>query len=339
MFDALDDAQVQKMLDCEHGGLNESFAELYGRTGNRRWLALSERIYHRRILEPLSRGEDCLANVHANTQIPKLIGLARLHELTGESRHLKAASFFWETVTDNYSYVIGGNADQEYFQAPRSIAHHITEQTCESCNSYNMMKLTRLLYAQNPSARYFDYYERTHLNHILAQHHPKTGMFAYMVPLMSGTHREFSRPIDDFWCCVGTGMESHAKHGDSIFWTQGNDVIVNLYIPARVELAAAGSRNAARDGLSLCGRYCIDGDGERGEAACGDFSAHSGLVREAQCERERSSVDSPRDRWLPASAAHLEAGRCHSSRSAAQTAARSDPRMIRTRLPCCLGLW
>jgi uncharacterized protein len=236
VFDALDDAQVQKMLDCEHGGLNESFAELYGRTGNRRWLALSERIYHRRILEPLSRGEDCLANVHANTQIPKLIGLARLHESTGESRHLKAASFFWETVTANYSYVIGGNADQEYFQAPRSIAHHITEQTCESCNSYNMMKLTRFLYAQNPSARYFDYYERTHLNHILAQHHPKTGMFAYMVPLMSGTHREFSRPIDDFWCCVGTGMESHAKHGDSIFWTQGSDVIVNLYIPAVLNL-------------------------------------------------------------------------------------------------------
>ncbi len=240
VFDALDDAQVQKMLDCEHGGLNESFAELYGRTGNRRWLTLSERIYHRRILEPLSRGEDCLANVHANTQIPKLIGLAKLHESTGESRHLKAASFFWETVTDNYSYVIGGNADQEYFQAPRSIAHHITEQTCESCNSYNMMKLTRLLYAQNPSARYFDYYERTHLNHILAQHHPKTGMFAYMVPLMSGTHREFSRPIDDFWCCVGTGMESHAKHGDSIFWTQGNDVIVNLYIPAVLSLPRPG---------------------------------------------------------------------------------------------------
>jgi DUF1680 family protein len=237
VFDALDDAQVQKMLDCEHGGLNESFAELYGRTGNRRWLALSETIYHRKILEPLSRGEDCLANIHANTQIPKLIGLARLHELTGESRHIKAAGFFWETVTRDYSYVIGGNADREYFQAPRSISRHITEQTCESCNSYNMMKLTRYLYADKPSARYFDYYERTHLNHILAQHHPQTGMFAYMVPLMSGSHREFSKPFDDFWCCVGTGMESHAKHGDSIYWTSGNDVIVNLYIPSALNLS------------------------------------------------------------------------------------------------------
>jgi DUF1680 family protein len=237
VFDALSEEQIQKLLSCEHGGLNESFAELYSRTGNRRWLALSETIYQRSVLEPLSRGEDCLPNIHANTQIPKLIGLARLHELTGEARHLKAASFFWDTVTRNYSYVIGGNADREYFAGPRSIARHITEQTCESCNSYNMMKLTRYLYAQQPRASYFDYYERTHLNHILAQHHPQTGMFAYMVPLMSGSHREFSTPFDDFWCCVGTGMESHAKHGDSIFWTQGNDVIVNLYIPATLNLS------------------------------------------------------------------------------------------------------
>lgn len=237
VFDALNEEQIQKMLGCEHGGLNESFAELYSRTGNRRWLALSETIYHRKVLEPLSRGEDCLPNIHANTQIPKLIGLARLHELTGEARHLKAASFFWETVTRDYSYVIGGNADREYFEGPRSISRHITEQTCESCNSYNMLKLTRYLYAQQPRASYFDYYERTHLNHILAQHHPQTGMFAYMVPMMSGSHREFSTPFDDFWCCVGTGMESHAKHGDSIFWTRGNDVIVNLYIPATLNLS------------------------------------------------------------------------------------------------------
>jgi uncharacterized protein len=240
--DALNDAQIQSMLDCEHGGLNESFAELYQRTCDQRWLKLSERIYHRKILEPLSRGEDCLPNIHANTQIPKLIGLARLHELTGEPKYLRAARFFWETVTRDYSYVIGGNGDREYFQAPRSISRHITEQTCESCNSYNMLKLTRHLYAANPSARYFDYYERTHLNHILAQHHPRTGMFAYMVPLMSGSHREYSTPFEDFWCCVGTGMESHAKHGDSIFWTQGQDVIVNLYIPATLDLPTIGLR-------------------------------------------------------------------------------------------------
>jgi DUF1680 family protein len=252
VFDALDDAQIQKVLDCEHGGLNESFAELYSRTGNRRWLSLSETIYHRKILQPLSRGEDCLPYIHANTQIPKIIGLARLHELTGEPRHGKAAQFFWDTVVQDYSYVIGGNADREYFQAERSIARHITEQTCESCNSYNMLKLTRHLYAADPDARYFDYYERTHLNHILAQQNPATGMFAYMVPLMSGTHREYSTPFDDFWCCLGTGMESHAKHGDSIFWLNGRDIIVNLYVPATLTLPREGI------GLRLETRYPFD---------------------------------------------------------------------------------
>ena len=254
VFDALDDAQIQRVLDCEHGGLNESFAELYSRTGNRRWLSLSETIYHRKILQPLSRGEDCLAYIHANTQIPKIIGLARLHELTGEPRHMQAAQFFWDTVVHDYSYVIGGNSDREHFQASRSIARHITEQTCESCNSYNMLKLTRHLYGAARHARYFDYYERTHLNHILAQQNPDTGMFAYMVPLMSGTHREYSTPFEDFWCCLGTGMESHAKHGDSIFWLKGRDITVNLYVPATLTLPHLGI------GLTLETRYPLGDD-------------------------------------------------------------------------------
>jgi len=286
VFDALSDAQIQKVLDCEHGGLNESFAELYSRTGNRRWLALSETIYHRRVLEPLSRGEDCLSNVHANTQIPKLIGLARLHELTGEARHLKAAGFFWETVTRNYSYVIGGNADREIFQGPRSISRHITEQTCESCNSYNMMKLTRHLYAETGTAKYFDYYERTHLNHILAQHHPQTGMFAYMVPLMSGSHREFSTPFDDFWCCVGTGMESHAKHGDSIYWTQGQDVIVNLYIPSTLSLLQP------RIGLRLETQYPFADDIALTITRSAGIKASAISLRiPAWCDKPRASVN------------------------------------------------
>jgi DUF1680 family protein len=287
VFDALGDAQIQKMLDCEHGGLNESFAELYSRTGNRRWLALSETIYHRKVLEPLSRGEDCLSDVHANTQIPKLIGLARLHELTGEARHLKAAGFFWETVTRNYSYVIGGNADREYFAGPRSISRHITEQTCESCNSYNMMKLTRHLYAETGTAKYFDYYERTHLNHILAQHHPQSGMFAYMMPLMSGSHREFSTPFDDFWCCVGTGMESHAKHGDSIYWTQGQDVIVNLYIPSTLSLSQP------RIGLRLETQYPFDDEIALTITRSAAIKASAISLRlPAWCDKPRVSVNS-----------------------------------------------
>ncbi|ESQ88837.1 glycoside hydrolase family 127 protein [Asticcacaulis benevestitus] len=238
VFNALDDAQTQKMLNCEYGGLNESFAELYSRTKDPRWLVLSERIYDKKVLDPLKAGEDKLANFHANTQVPKLIALARLYELTGKPEDARAASFFWERVTEHHSFVIGGNADREYFFEPDTIATHITEQTCESCNTYNMLKLTRHLYSWSPNAAYFDYYERAHLNHILAHQNPKTGMFTYMMPLMSGTAREYSSPDNDFWCCVLSGIESHSKHGDSIYWEQEDTLFVNLFIPSKLNWTA-----------------------------------------------------------------------------------------------------
>jgi DUF1680 family protein len=233
VFAALSDDQVQVMLACEYGGLNESFAELHARTGDARWLRLAERIYDKRNLDPLTQQRDQLANFHANTQVPKLIGLARLHEITGKPEQATAARFFWEQVTRHHSYVIGGNADREYFGAPDTIAQHITEQTCEHCNTYNMLKLTRHLYAWQPDGALFDYYERAHLNHVMAQQEPVNGGFTYMTPLMTGAKRDYSaRDSEEFWCCVGTGMESHAKHGESIFWTGDDTLIVNLYIPA-----------------------------------------------------------------------------------------------------------
>ncbi|MYM67875.1 glycoside hydrolase family 127 protein [Pseudoduganella sp. FT55W] len=239
VFASLNDEQVQQVLACEHGGINESFAELYARTQDKRWLLLAQRLYHTKVLAPLAQGRDELANLHSNTQIPKLIGLARLHELTGRQSDADAVDFFWKRVTQHHSYVIGGNGDREYFSAPDSIAAHITEQTCEACCSYNMMKMTRHLYSWAPDAAYFDYYERAHLNHILAHQNPRTGMFTYMTPLMSGVAREFSSEENDFWCCVLSGMESHAKHGDSIYWENGDTLFVNLYIPSTVEWKAA----------------------------------------------------------------------------------------------------
>ncbi|MXP27053.1 glycoside hydrolase family 127 protein [Altererythrobacter indicus] len=246
VFAALDDDQVETMLACEYGGLNESIAELYARTGNDRWLKLANRIYDHRVLDPLRAGEDKLPNFHANTQIPKLIGLARIYEVSGSPQDQFAARYFFDRVTHHHSYVIGGNADREYFFEPDQISRHITEQTCEHCNSYNMLKLTRHLYSWQPQAALFDYYERTHLNHILSQQHPETGGFTYMTPLMSGTVRDYSQPGEDaFWCCVGSGMESHAKHGESIFWQGEKDgrdmLLVNLYIPAEAHWAARGA--------------------------------------------------------------------------------------------------
>jgi DUF1680 family protein len=242
VFAPLNHQQVQEVLVCEYGGLNESFAELYARTGRTRWLRLAETIYDDKVLDPLTRRRDDLAYKHANTNIPKLVGLARLYEISREPDYGVASAFFWQDVVGRYSYVIGGNGDRDYFQAPMTISTHITDQTCETCSSYNMLKLTRHLYARAPRADYFDFFERTHLNHILAQQNPQTGMFAYMTPLMAGSYRHYSTPFDDFWCCVGTGMESHAKHGESIYWRKANNLYVNLYIPSTLAWMAQRTR-------------------------------------------------------------------------------------------------
>jgi len=244
VFAPLTAAQLQQVLACEYGGLNESYAELHVRTGERRWLRMAERLRDERVIGPLERRDDQLADVHANTQVPKLLGLARLHEITGSETGATAARYFWQAVTTHHSYVIGGNSDRESFSAPDALAAHVSEQTCEHCNTYNMLKLTRRLWSWAPDGALFDYYERAHLNHVMAALDPQTGGFAYMMPLMSGAAREYSNPDDNpFWCCVGTGMESHAKHGDSIFWEGQDDrLYVNLYIPAEAHWAARGAR-------------------------------------------------------------------------------------------------
>ncbi|MBS0394104.1 MAG: glycoside hydrolase family 127 protein [Proteobacteria bacterium] len=238
---ALDAAQVERLLGCEHGGISESFADLAERTGEPRWLTLAAQLYHHQVLDPLTSRRDELAGLHANTQIPKVLGLARLGALSGRTEQVAAARFFWEAVTRDHSYIIGGNSDREYFQAPRAVARYLSEQTCEGCNTYNMLKLTRELYGSSPAASYFDFYERAHLNHVLAQQDPSTGAFTYMTPLMAGAAREYSTPFESFWCCVGTGMESHAKHGDSVFWLGDDALFVNLYVPATLDWRDRGA--------------------------------------------------------------------------------------------------
>jgi hypothetical protein len=240
----LDDVQMQAVLATEFGGMSEVLAELHLCTGEPRWLALAERFHHHAVLDPLMAGRDELAHLHANTQIPKVIGLACLHDIQGRPAQRRAARFFWRVVTESRSYVIGGNSDRENFQEPGSISRYITEQTCESCNTYNMLKLTRRLYELEPAGAYFDYYERAQLNHIMAHQRPDDGMFAYMVPLMSGAAREFSEPFDSFWCCVGTGVESHSKHGDSVYWQDAGTLYVNLFVPSRLDWRERGARIA-----------------------------------------------------------------------------------------------
>lgn len=242
MFEALDAQQVQTVLRIEHGGIVESYAELHARTGQTRWLDLARRVQHTDIIDPLVAGRDDLPGKHANTQIPKLIGEARLYETGGDADAAKAAMFFWETVVHDHSYVIGGNSEFEHLGKPRHLSMRLGQQTCECCNSYNMLKLSRHLHAWTGESRYFDFYERAHLNHILSQQDPDTGMFTYFSPLASGYARGHSTPTDSFWCCVGTGMENYSKLGDSIFWRDGERARVNLYYPATLDWAERGAR-------------------------------------------------------------------------------------------------
>lgn len=239
IVEGLSDEQLQAILATEHGGLVESYAELYRRTRNRRWLRLAERMRHRAIVDPLQAGRDELAGKHANTQIPKIVGEARLHELTGNPGHADIARFFWTTVTRDHSYVIGGNSDHEHFGPPRRLAGRLGQQTCEACNSYNMLRLTRHLYGWNGNAAHFDFYERAHLNHIMSQQDPATGMFTYFTALAPGMGRVHSDPTESFWCCVGSGMESHAKHGDGIYWKRGDAVAINLYYASTLDAPEA----------------------------------------------------------------------------------------------------
>ena len=261
----LDEPQTQSVLATEFGGMSEALAELHARSGEARWLALARRFHHHAVLDPLMAGRDELAHLHANTQIPKLIGLAALHEIEGLPGQRRAARFFWRAVTAGRSYVIGGNSDRENFQEPGSISRYITEQTCESCNTYNMLKLTRRLYALEPEAAYFDYYERAHLNHILAHQRPADGMFAYMIPLMSGSAREFSEPFDSFWCCVGTGMESQAKHGDSAWWQDDTTLYVNLFVPSELHWREREARIVLETGYPYGDRIRLRLDSIGGE--------------------------------------------------------------------------
>ncbi len=239
----LTDVQWQKMLGCEYGGMNESLAELYERTKKAKYLELSRKFYDKRVLDPLAEGKDDLAGKHSNTQIPKIIGLARLYEITGDTRDQKIAETFWSAVVDHHTYAIGGNSNGEYLGPPDSLAERLSSNTCETCNTYNMLKLTRQLFSWNPQAKEMDFYERAYLNHILGSQDPETGGVTYFMPLATGTHRDYSDHFDNFTCCHGTGMENHTKHADSAYFHDGGKTLwVNLFMPTELNWKEAKTK-------------------------------------------------------------------------------------------------
>ena len=240
----LSDEQMQNMLGEEHGGMNETLANLYALTGEDKYLKIALRFNHYDVIGPATLKQDPMANrqLHANTQIPKFVGTAREYEMTGDYAFKTASLTFWNVVVSNRSYVIGGNSDGEAFTATNRLSQ-MGPKTTETCNTYNLLKLTRHLFCWNPQVAYADYYERALYNHILASQNPDTGMMCYYVPLRSGSEKTYNSPHNDFWCCTGTGVENHAKYGDSIFFRSGKDALyVSLFIAAELNWQEAGMK-------------------------------------------------------------------------------------------------
>ena len=231
----LSEAQVQKMLNTEHGGMNEVFADLYADTGDKRWLTLSHRFEHHAFTQPLKRHEDNLSGKHGNCQIPKLIGSVARYGYTGDMDDIVAASFFWDRVVRHHSYVSGGHGLNEYFGPPDQLSARVDGRAAETCNVYNMIKLSRRLFSLRPDAAYADFHERALFNHILASIDPNDGRVSYMVPVGRAEQQEYQDPQRDFTCCVGTGMESHALHGLGVWYESADTLWLNLFVSCTAE--------------------------------------------------------------------------------------------------------
>lgn len=228
----LDDGVRRKMIRNEFGGINESFYNLYALTGNDdyRWLATF--FYHNDVIDPLKKRIDDLGTKHTNTFIPKVLAEARNYELTGDIASKNLSEFFWKTMIDKHTFAPGCSSDKEHFFDTNRFSEHISGYTGETCCTYNMLKLSKHLFCWNATSDIADYYERALYNHILGQQDPKTGMVAYFLPLKTGSHKVYSTPFYSFWCCVGSGFESHAKYAESIYFHNDKGVFVNLFIPS-----------------------------------------------------------------------------------------------------------
>jgi len=241
-FNHLTPEQFSVLILSEYGGLNDSLAESYALTGNATALELACKFHDGPILDSLAEGIDMLEGKHSNTQIPKAIGEARIYELDADPVKRSIAENFWKTMVNNRSYVNGGNSNHEHLGKPGHLNDELSASTTETCNTYNMLKLTRHLFEWSAGNGYMEYFERALYNHILASQHPETGMVSYFVPLKSATYKTFCQPDTDFFCCTGTGMENHSKYSESIYFksSEDNGLIVSLFIDSELDWKEKG---------------------------------------------------------------------------------------------------
>ncbi len=232
----LTDDQIQEMLKVEHGGMNEVLAQVGQITGEKKYLDLAVRMSHRSLLDPLMQKKVTLEGLHANTQIPKVAGFKFIADAKGDRDWDDASAFFWKTVTDQWTVSIGGNSVKEHFHPARDFSSAIQlNEGPETCNTYNMLHLTEYLYLSDPQTVYMDYYEKALFNHILSSQHPTKGGFVYFTPMRPRHYRVYSQPQETFWCCVGTGMENHAKYGQMIYAHDEQSMYVNLFIASQLD--------------------------------------------------------------------------------------------------------
>ena len=261
----LTDEQMQAMMRNEQGGMNEVLADAYAVSGDVRYLDAARRFSHLQILNPLSEGIDPLDNLHANTQVPKAQGFERIGELSGDQKYLDAGRFFWETVTGNRSLAFGGNSRREHFPVAEAYIDFMNDNDGpESCNTYNMLKLTQSLFRLNPSSSYSDYYERALFNHILSTQHPEHGGYVYFTPVRPRHYRVYSAPEEAMWCCVGTGMENHGKYGQFIYTHADGALYVNLFVASELDWKDRGVKVRQETAFPYGenSRITVDGKGE-----------------------------------------------------------------------------
>ncbi|MEU8053300.1 MULTISPECIES: beta-L-arabinofuranosidase domain-containing protein [Micromonospora] len=248
----LSSSQMQNMLGTEFGGMNEALADLYQYTGDGRWLTVAQRFDHAAVFNPLASNSDQLNGLHANTQVPKWIGAAREFKATGTTRYRDIASNAWNMTVNAHTYVIGGNSQAEHFRPPNAISGYLTNDTCEHCNTVNMLKLTRELWLIDPNrAAYFDFFERALANHVIGAQNPADGHghVTYFTPLKPGGRRgvgpawgggTWSTDYNSFWCCQGTGLEVNTRLMDSIYFYNGTTLTVNLFAPSTLNWSQRG---------------------------------------------------------------------------------------------------
>ncbi|MGL1884958.1 MAG: glycoside hydrolase family 127 protein [Reichenbachiella sp.] len=231
----LSDEQFQDMLACEYGGMNDVLAQLYEITGEAKYLNLANRFYHQSVMDPLASQKDELAGQHANTQVPKIVGAAKIYELTGSVKDSTVAAFFLRKVLKDHSYANGGNSEHEHFGPAGQLGGRLSESSSETCNTYNMIKLAQHVNKWEFDQTWGDYIEKALFNHILASQNPQDGMVCYFVPLQAGGRKTYSDAFDSFWCCVGSGWENHAKYGSYIYYTTVEGaLVVDQYISSEL---------------------------------------------------------------------------------------------------------